>query len=302
MKGFWKVVGAAAVGWRLLGPAFTPRFRPPQAHPWRLPGRTVYVGDREFLVREAGPPDAEPVLLVHGLGGSSIGEWYRVGPRLADDHRVVLVDHRNHGLSARTTERFDISDLADDLAGVVAALGLGPITVVGYSMGGAVAQELAHRHRWAVRRLVLIGAFATHPPRVRRARQVATWLIRAWERLTGVGSPETRALYLRWTGAVDVDHARWLWEETHRRDPEAGAVSSYALLRFDSTPWIGRLDVPALVIVPVQDQLVPAAWQYDLAARLPDAELVELADARHEAPWTHPESIARAVAEFVKRR
>ncbi len=292
----------AAAAWRLFGPPYTPRFRPPQSHPWRLRGTTVFVGDREFLVRQTGPVDAEPIVLVHGLGGSSVGEWYRVGPLLADDHRVVLVDHRNHGLSARTTEPFEIADLADDLAGVLRVLDLEPATVVGYSMGGAVAQELAHRHPWAVRRLVLIGTFATHPPRVRRIRQIITGMIRAWERLTGVGTPESRALYLRWTGAVDARHWRWLWEETHRRDPDAGAASSWALLRFDSTPWVGRLAVPALVVIPARDQLVPPPWQYALASRLPDVELVELPDARHEAPWTHPETIATAIGEFVKRR
>lgn len=302
MRRFWTVAGIAAVAWRLLGPALNPRFRPPQRHPWRLVGRTVYVGDREFLVREAGPPGAEPIILVHGLGGASVAEWYRIGPLLATDHRVVMVDQRNHGLSARTTERFDVADLADDLAGVIAALDLPPATVVGYSMGGAVAQELTHRHPWAVRRLVLIGSFSTHPPGTRRVRQILTFLIRAWERLTGVGTPESRAAYLRWVGAVDAAYSRWLWEETHRRDPEAGAVSSFALLRFDSTPWIGTIEAPALVVIPTRDQLVPPRWQYDLAAHLSDAEVVELPDARHEAPWTHAEAIARAVGEFAKRR
>lgn len=302
MTNLWRRVGLALGGWRLFGPAPAPRFAPPQEHPWRLAGRTVFVGDREFLVREAGPPDAPPILLIHGLGGSSLAEWYRIGPRLATDHRVVLVDHRNHGLAPRTTERFEIADLADDIAGVGRAVGLPPATVVGYSMGGAIAQELARRHPGIVRRLVLIGTFASHPPRWRRTRQLATLVLRAFERLTGLGTPEARTIYLRVVGAVEPRHARWLWEETHRRDPDAGAVSSLALLRFDSTAWVGSLRVAALVVIPSRDQLVPPRWQYELAARLADAELLELDGARHEAPWTHPEPIAQAIGEFVKRR
>ncbi len=294
--------GIMAALWRFVGPPVNPRFPPPQRHPWRLAGHTVYVGDAEFMVREAGPADGEPILLIHGLGGSSIAEWYRVAPLLAADHRVVMVDNRNHGLSVRTTERFEVADMADDVAGVAAALGVSSATVVGYSMGGAIAQELARRHPGVVRRLVLLATFATHPGRWRRIRQLATVVLRAFERSTGLGTPESRALYLRTVGAVERRHARWLWEETHRRDPEAGAVSSLALLRFDSTSWVGDLTVPALVIIPSRDQLVPPRWQYDLAARVADVEICELEGARHEAPWTHPEPIVRAIREFVKRR
>jgi len=289
----------AAILWRTFAPPLAPRFRPPQEHPWRTPGRTVFVGDQEFLVRELGPDGARPVLLIHGLAGSSLAEWYRIGPALAEKYKVIMVDHRSHGLSPLARDRFDVEEVADDVAGVLDEIGVGEVSVVGYSMGGAIAQALAHRHPKRVEKLVLIATFTHHPTGWRVARSLGTVLIRAWERLTGLGTAEARTGYLLGTRAVDGKHSRWLWEETHRRDVEAGSQASFATFRFDSRPWIGRLEPPAKVIIPTKDQLVPPAWQYELAGLLRDPEVAELIGARHEAPWTDPERLVDEIADFV---
>lgn len=285
--------------WRGFAPAVTPRFPPPQEHPWRAPGRTVFVGDQEFVVRELGPDGAPVVLLIHGLGGSSLAEWYRIAPALAEKHRVLMVDYRSHGLAPLVRHRFEVDDLADDLAGVLDALGIGRVGVVGYSMGGAIAQALAYRQPGRVDRLALIAAFSHHPEPTRTLRLAGAVLARAWERLTGIGTPEVRAGYLLATGAVEPRHARWLWEETHRRDPDAGAQASLALLRFDSRPWVGKIEAETLVLIPTSDQLVPPQWQYRLAGTLRRATIVELPGARHEAPWSHGERLADELASFM---
>ncbi|HVR32498.1 MAG TPA: alpha/beta hydrolase [Acidimicrobiia bacterium] len=293
-----KLLGLALL-YRLFGPAPSPRFREPQTHPWPLPGRTVFVGDREFVLRQTGPVDGENVVLIHGLGGASLTEWYEVGPRLAERFRVTLVETRNHGSGTRFLGRYDITDLADDTAGVLEAAGVDRATVVGYSMGGTVALALVHRHPDLVDRLVLIGTFAAHPRSWRLARQAGTYVVRGWERITGIGTPEVRAGYLIVTGAVAPEHARWMWEETHRRDVDGGAAASLALMRFDATHWIGSLDVPTLVVVPTRDQLVPPAWQYELGGRIPRARIADIDGARHEVPWTHADRLVAEVASFV---
>lgn len=285
---------------RLFGPTLAPRFRPGQIHPWRIPGRTVYVGDNEFLVREAGPPGGEAVLLIHGLAGSSLAEWYRAGRLLAEDHRVILVDNRSHGLSPQSRGRFEVEEAADEIAGILDILGVGRVTVVGYSMGGTIAQALAQRHPNRVACLVLIATFTHHPLPWRLARIAGIVITRAWERITGSGTPEARSLYLLAVRAVEPQHARWLWEETHRRDPDAGAQAAFAMLRFDSRDWIGRLHIPATVMIPARDQLVPPAWQYQLASQLRDANVVEVAGGRHELPWTHPDLVVEVIAKAVK--
>ncbi len=287
------------VAWRAFAPVISPRFRPPQEHPLRNPGHSVFVGDQEFLVRESGPEGAPPVLLIHGLAGSSLAEWYRIGPALAEKYRVIMVDHRSHGMAPLARDRFEVDDLADDMEGVLDQLGVTRVSVVGYSMGGTIAQALAHRHPGRIDRLVLIASFTHHPQPVRTLRASGAIVARGWERLTGLGTPEVRSAYLRLTGAVEERHARWLWEETHRRDVDAGAQATLALLRFDSREWVGRIEPETLVVIPTRDQLVPPAWQYELVGALGDARVVELVGARHEAPWTDPDRVVDAIVGFI---
>lgn len=293
----WGIIGV--VLWRLFGPRLQPDFEPPQEHPLRVPGRTVFVGDEEHLVREMGPDRGVPVLLVHGLAGASLTEWYQIAPKLAVDRKVIMVDHRGHGLSARGDLRFEVDDDADDLAGVLDALGVGEADVVGYSMGGVIAQALAMRHPGRVRRLVLIATFATHSVSYRWLRWVGAMLTRAWERVSGLGTPEARSAYLIGRGAVERRHARWLWRETLRRDVESGAQATFALLRFDSRDWIGRLGVETMVMVPGNDFLVPPRWQHELASAIPGARLVEIEGAGHEVVWTHPDRVADELTDFL---
>ncbi|MDP3984425.1 MAG: alpha/beta hydrolase [Acidimicrobiia bacterium] len=287
------------VVWRLVGPSLRPRFAVKQEHPWKIGARTVFVGDHEFAVREAGEPEAPVVVMIHGLAGSSLAEWYKVAPLLNERFRVVMIDHRSHGFSRIDRGRFEIEDDADDIAGVMAQLGIDQAAVVGYSMGGAVAQALAHRYPQQVSRLVLVATMSYHPTTWRLLRMIGAVLTRGWERLTGTGTPEVRSTYLLAVGSVEPRHAFWLWEETHRRDPDAGAAASLALFRFDSRPWLGSLIQPTLVVIPTRDQLVPPKWQYELAARIPNAEVAEVVGGRHEIPWSHPQELASAITGYL---
>jgi pimeloyl-ACP methyl ester carboxylesterase len=284
----------------MFAPVIPPRWRARQEHPWKVNARTVFAGDREISVREVGSSEAPVIVLIHGLAGSSLAEWYKVAPLLADRFRVVMIDHRSHGLSIPERKRFEIEDEADDVAAVIEALEVAPAGIVGYSMGGAIAQGLAYRHPHLVGKLALVGAMAYHPPARRLARSASAVVTRGWERLTGTGTPEVRAGYLLAVGAVERQHARWLWEETHRRDPEAGAAASQALFRFDGRPHLARVTAPTVVVVPTRDQLVPPRWQWELASLIPGSRIQQIEGARHEVPWTHAEQLAEVLARFFE--
>src|SRR5207245_2439518 len=86
-------------------------------------------------------------------------------------YRVLAVDHRGHGHGLRSTKPFRIADCADDTAALIQTLGVGPVIAVGYSMGGAIAQVLTHRHPELVGGLVL-SATSIH---WRQRRQRRTW-------------------------------------------------------------------------------------------------------------------------------
>jgi pimeloyl-ACP methyl ester carboxylesterase len=97
---------------------------------------------------ESGPR----VVFCHGLFGQG-KNWTTVAKRLADDHRVLLVDMPNHGRSA-WTERFDYGEAADQVAGLLAADD--PVALVGHSMGGKIAMLVALRHPALVERLCVV--------------------------------------------------------------------------------------------------------------------------------------------------
>ena len=123
---------------------------PPLALP---PGRVVHVlGRGEFFVRDTGEADRPCVLLLHGWMFSSDLNWFTTYADLHEaGYRVLALDHRGHGRGLRTIEPFRLQDCADDAAAVMRELRIDRALVVGYSMGGAVAQLLARDHRELVR-------------------------------------------------------------------------------------------------------------------------------------------------------
>jgi diacylglycerol O-acyltransferase len=292
-------LGALWLWWRHFGPEIQPHYRGVQERPVRITGRTVVVGQHEFFVRETGPADAPPVVLIHGWVYGSLGTWFRVAELLAEDRRVVMIDHRNHGRSDRIRGRYEIETAADEVAGVMDAIGISSAPVVGYSMGGMITQALARRHPGKVERMVLAATAAFPVPHRRYVTRIGVSLGRA----VGVFSPDIGARlsyhYLQRIGAVDHRNARWLWETLMNRDTVLFFEGGRAIWRFDSRPWVGQLPQPTLVIIPTDDQLVPPPAQYELGALIPDAEVVELVGARHEAVLTRAEDIAKAVLRFV---
>ena len=285
--------------WRIFGPEVQPRYAPEQARPLRLPGRTVFVGEREFFVREAGPLDAPPLVLVHGWSLDGEMTYHRVVPALAESHRVIIPDHRNHGRSEWVRGPFDVDTLADELAGVLDALGVGAATVFGWSMGGMATQELALRRPDLVARMIL-GGTAAYPIAARRpAARALFWMGRAVARISRYELTAASRAVLRRSGSIERRHERWMRTGLLRRDPALYYESGAAVWRFDSRAWIGRVKAPALVIIPTEDQLVPPAAQYELAGLLGSAEIVELVGGRHESILNRPEDIVRAIRSFT---
>lgn len=87
----------------------------------------------------------QAVLLFHGWTSTAALNWYRCFPALSAHYRVIALDHRGHGRGIRSRLPFRLEHCADDAASLVDQLDLGPTTVVGYSMGGSVAQLMWRR-------------------------------------------------------------------------------------------------------------------------------------------------------------
>src|SRR5688572_8782468 len=122
----------------------------------RANGQKLY-----FEVHGEGPA----LVLVMGIGYDATLWTLAQVPALSKKFRVVIFDNRDVGRSSKAASPYAIADMADDLAGLMDALDLGRAHVLGLSMGGMIAQELALRHARRVDRLVLSGCGAA-PGRV----------------------------------------------------------------------------------------------------------------------------------------
>ena len=228
-----------------------------------LPARTVRVPDRgEFFLRDSGG-DGPAVMLLHGWMASADLNWSAAYTDLHQaGYRVLAIDHRGHGRGLRPIEKFRLSDCAADAAAVLRELGVAPAIVVGYSMGGAIAQLVAHEHPDVVRGLVLSGT-AQHwqEPEVRR-------------RFRGLGllglslSVAPRASWpagFKRLGLETSPRTVWLHSELMRHSASDITEAGRELARFDSRPWAASVAAPVAVVLTTRDELVPPRKQRELA-------------------------------------
>jgi 3-oxoadipate enol-lactonase len=243
------------------------------------PGRTVRIPGRgEFFVRDTGG-DGPPVMLLHGwMASGDLNWWVAYGDLREAGYRVLAIDHRGHGRGLRPLERFRLADCAADVAAVLTRLDAAPAVVVGYSMGGAIAQLVARDHPDVASGVVLSGT-SQHwqDPQSRRYFKTMLFL--------GLMISVAPKLFWQWglwqMGMREGELTIWIHSELMRHSARDIAEAGRELGRFDSRPWLGSVAVPTAVVVTTRDELVPVRNQRALA---------EAARARvFEAPVTHLE-------------
>ena len=260
------------------------------------PGSLVHVRGRgEFFVRDTGG-SGPAVVLLHGWMFPSDLNWFRVyAPLAAEGYRVVAMDCRGHGRGLRPVTPFRFEDCADDVAGVIERLELGPAVLVGYSMGGPIAQLTARRHREDVSGLVLCAtAHEWQDPRMK-----ALWNTMGGLRLFLELFPRHAWRWaLRAGGFPDSPTTSWVTTELARGSPLDIAEAGRELGRYDSRRWIHELaDVPASVVVTTRDTAVPPEKQYQLAASI-KASVYEVA-ADHSGIMLRSSGFCEAIVDAL---
>lgn len=287
------------LAWRLFGPDPVPRTQGTQVRPLAIPGRSVFVRRHEFFVREAGDPSSPPLVLIHGWNFDAEMAFHKVIPILAERYRVIAPDLRNHGKSDRIRGRFEIADVADEVFDIMRAVGIDtPVPVVGYSMGGMVAQELALRYPEAVQ-AVVFGATAARPMHMLRPMSWFMFrLTRVIARISRAEAVWASFLVMRRHGLIGPEHEAWMWDSLLARDANLYHEAAYAMWRFDSRARLGQLTVPAMVVIPENDAVVHVRTQEELASLVPDAKVVRLPGLGHEAVLAAPDLFADEVSAF----
>lgn len=220
----------------------------------------------------------DPVLLLSGLSAPSANWLFQV-KAFASRHRVVTFDNRGVGeTDMPDAASYPTSQMADDAAAVLEHLDIQRAHIVGHSMGGTIAMELAIRHPRRVRSLSLCSTWAQGDGRFLHT-------VRSWMALWGRLDPESRFRYLImpwiYTAGFLADRARV--DETVTRvlaypfptRPEALERQGQGILDWNGTRLreLRRLRVPALVLVGRDDNLTPPALSRALAALIPKSRL-----------------------------
>jgi pimeloyl-ACP methyl ester carboxylesterase len=231
-----------------------------------------------------------PVLLVHGLG-SSQEDWGNQVPALEPEHRVVRYDQRGHGASALADRAFTMRDLAADAALLIESLRIGPCHVVGLSLGGMVAFELALAAPRLVRSLVIVNSGPEVVPRTARER----WALFV-RKVLSVGLPP------RWLGLL---LARRLFPHREQKDKRDAFVARFArihkpsymhtvsaILGWSVAARIGILTQPTLVVSGDRDY-TSVDRKREYVRRMPHATLRVVADSGHATPIDQPEEFNR---------
>ncbi|HLI23410.1 MAG TPA: alpha/beta hydrolase [Acidimicrobiales bacterium] len=249
--------------------------QPPGGREVVLPGRGT-----TWMVEAGGPQGAPTLLLFHGWSATAWVNWHVVLPDLARRYRVVAMDVRGHGRGIRPRGPFRLADCADDGAALCHHLGVGAVVAVGYSMGGAIAQLMWHRHRHRVRGLVLCstaGLFGRRPP---VPPPVKAAMVGMAQGLRALPRPLQAEVIKRALG--NRDRPPWVVEERSASDLRCLVEAAMELNGFDGAGVLRLIDVPTAVVKTTADGVVDPARQQAMADAIPGAVVMEV-DGGHDA-------------------
>ena len=279
--------------WAFLGVLFlaTAQASPPADWIGVPDAEVEYAEDPVFGGRvalyQAGPRDAgkgkERVVLVHGLGKAAARDWAKLIPALAERHRVLVLDLPGFGHSDKGNHLYSPDNFARVLDAALEGRIKRPFTLIGHSMGGAVALAYVAAYPQRVNRLVLVDVAGV----LHRSVYAEFLAIAGVQRAIGMDSPwfesVVRAIQARaenWPvhGELALERAD-VRQRILRGDPSA--ISAFAMVEHDFSHALRAITAPTLVIWGAEDTIAPLRTGQALASAIPRARLVVLEGAGH---------------------
>ena len=261
----------------------------------------VRVGDINIYYEDHGK--GEPLLLIAGCG-TDLTCWQFQIPEFSTKYRVIAFDNRGAGRTDAPDEPYSFRMMADDAVGLLDALGIGKAHILGVSMGGCIAQEIAIEHPEKTRSLILAATTAAPGACPMLMNTLTAWTTAMTE---GV-SPKTMARmqlpYVVTSQFFDQPEMVALWADTVAANPYQ--PRAYACQRQtdasagqDTRAQLKQIAAPTLVLVGKEDILLPVKQSEELAALIPNAKLVVLDGGAHGFSVEIADKFNRAVMEFL---
>jgi pimeloyl-ACP methyl ester carboxylesterase len=238
-----------------------------------------------------------PVLLVHGLG-SSCQDWEYQIPALAAHYRVIAVDVRGHGRSDKPRERYSIPGFSADIEALLDHLHLGPVHLVGLSMGGMIGFQLAVDQPQLLKSLTIVNS----APEVKIKslddfKQFAKrWLLARLLPMETIGKGLGKNLFPR-PEQTDLRHKianRWA-----QNDKRAYLASFSAIVGWGVQEKLSRISCPTLIVTADRDY-TPVELKRSYAALIKGARVEVIEDSRHATPLDRPEAFNRLLLAFIE--
>jgi pimeloyl-ACP methyl ester carboxylesterase len=248
-----------------------------------------------------GPRDGPAVLLVMGLG-SPAAMWFRMVPTLAERYRVIRLDNRGAGHTGDVPGApYTVETMAADCLAVLDEAEVKSAHVIGISMGGLIAQEIALIAGERVRSLCLLATHSGSGHAVMNPEAVAMLTKRA-----SMTPQEAAEASIPFNYSPSTPRER-IEEDSAVRLPLAATPQGYLGQLSGVSQWDGHdrletITAPTLVLHGELDAIVPPANGRTIAARIPGAELVTIPDASHILTTDQPEQLSKLLLDWLNRQ
>ncbi|MGH8389489.1 MAG: alpha/beta fold hydrolase [Pseudomonas sp.] len=257
-----------------------------------------------FAYRDTGPATGVPLVLFNHWGAVLDNFDPAIIDGLAQTRRVITTDYRGIGGSGGTAP-LTVGEMADDAIQLIQALGLETVDVLGFSLGGFVAQDIALKAPGLVRRLILTGTGPAGGTGIDKVGSVSWPLI-----LKGLLTLRDPKFYLFFTSTPNGRRAasQYLQRlQARKRNRDKGPTPNAFLRQLKAiTAWgkqapqaLGRLWTPTLIINGDNDIMVPSVNSLELAKRIPNAQLVIYEDAGHGGIFQHHADFVAKAQTFL---
>lgn len=240
--------------------------------------------------------DGPPLLFIHGLG-SCLEDWEYQVEEFSRSYKVITYDLRGHGRSARPAGPYSIAMFADDAACVLQALNIPSAHVVGVSLGGAIAFQLALDHPSRVKTLVVVNS---GPEAIARTlkEKFGVWMRNVIVEKMGIaklGKTIGPKLFPRPEHRTLCDT---FIERFTRNDAQAYLHAFRALIGWSVNDRISTIACPVLAIAADRDY-TPLAFKEAYVAKIAGAKLTVVEDSHHALPMERPRQFNTALTSFL---